>query len=200
MIFSNPRRICAYLILANYETENKSVNIVRMKTKISLALIVIIAALLGILGYTKSKKSIPESQEVHLHAGFQVYKDDKLVDFSDMKYMKIEPCSEEEHEETNPEEEQLEKAHLHDGVGDVVHVHRAQATWGNLFVNISYKLDLQAQGYINGRQIPDFINQEIHEYDSLVVFEGQNTSIEEKLQNTVTKQYIQEVENERESC
>ncbi len=71
--------------------------------------------------------------ETHLHAGFQVYVDGVKQDFSDYQYMEIQPCGITDYGEKTPEEQQLEKAHLHDGVGDVVHVHRAGATWGGPF-------------------------------------------------------------------
>ena len=61
----------------------------------------------------KSKGGILPGEEVHYHAGFQVYKDDKLVDFSDFKYMHIEPCSTGDHEEQpTQEEEQIEEAQI----------------------------------------------------------------------------------------
>ena len=37
-------------------------------------------------------------EEVHYHAGFQVYIDNKLQDFAKLKYMSIKPCGIEEHE------------------------------------------------------------------------------------------------------
>lgn len=37
--------------------------------------------------------------------------------------------------------EQLAKAHLHEGIGDVVHIHRRGATWNNWFHSIHFSID-----------------------------------------------------------
>src|ERR1700730_17097255 len=78
-------------------------------------------------------KTILKPKPVHFHAGFQVYVDDKLQDFSDFKYMHEAPCTVNGKPLTNNHvDEQIEKAHLHDQIGDVVHVHRLGATWSDL--------------------------------------------------------------------
>ena len=38
------------------------------------------------------------------------------------------------------EDKQLEKAHLHDLIGTVAHIHRENATWRDLFKNIGYSV------------------------------------------------------------
>ena len=73
--------------------------------------IVIIALVAGLLFWEKSQIRKNKDSEVHYHAGFQVYIDDELQDFSDVKFMHIEPCSEEEHEEETEEHKQIELAH-----------------------------------------------------------------------------------------
>ncbi|OGM22096.1 hypothetical protein A2961_04985 [Candidatus Woesebacteria bacterium RIFCSPLOWO2_01_FULL_39_21] len=149
----------------------------------------------------KSKGKILPGEEVHYHAGFQVYKDDKLVDFSDFRYMHIEPCSTGDHEEQpTQEEEQIEKAHLHDYIGDVVHVHREGVVWRNLFTNINYEISVDIAGYINGEKVDDALNYPINSYDSVVFFEGENRDIDKKLQAAVTKDRIVEAESRSENC
>jgi hypothetical protein len=142
----------------------------------------------------------PSSTEsIHYHAGFQVYLNDSLRDFSDLKYMHGASCVEGPVTPA-PVDDQIEKAHLHDGVGDVVHVHRAHAVWGDLFKNINYPIDSTASAYINGQPINNFLSFPIKPYDSLIIFEGINTDINSKLNQEVTKAHIVEIEQKSESC
>lgn len=142
-----------------------------------------------------------EEPEVHLHAGFQVYVDNQLQDYSTLEYMHIAPCSEEGHEEElTSEKEQEEKAHLHDNVGDVVHVHRAGVVWADLFKNIKVEIDPNAKAFINGQETRDFLNSPINAYDSLVIFLGENTDLEQKLAHAVTRGQITEAEGASENC
>jgi len=144
----------------------------------------------------------PIKQDPHIHAGFIVVKDGQLQDFSDPMYMKIEPCALDSHDDLTPEEQQLEKAHLHDGVGDVVHVHREGATWGDLFENAGISFDEDLITYINGNPYEGNIyNKEIESYESLVIFEGDEPLDKESyLDQSITRERIEEVEKISESC
>ena len=84
------------------------------------------------------KKLVTEG--IHYHAGFKVYTDGQLEDFSQIKYMSVLACEVDEEIEYE-ENDQLEKAHLHDEVGEVVHVEAEGAKWKDLFQNINYKFD-----------------------------------------------------------
>jgi len=143
-------------------------------------------------------KLVPE-KEIHYHAGFVVFQDNKKLDFSDIKYMHAKPCGDEEEDEHSPEEEQIEKAHLHDYVGDVVHVHREDSKWKDLFTNLKFTVGYsKATAYINGEKIDNFENQIINPYDSIVIFIGENDL--KFIKDAVTKKYIMEVEKKGESC
>src|SRR3989338_3574701 len=134
-----------------------------VKIKSLLFLVVFIA--LAIFLYSKLLKT---SKKIHYHAGFQVYKDDVLQDFSDIKYMTISPCTDKKtHESKNKE---LEKAHLHDQVGDVVHVEVERSIWGNLFKNLHYETAFKekVKAYTNRRLISDPLSYSIKPYDSIV--------------------------------
>jgi len=140
-------------------------------------------------------------EEIHYHAGFQVYKDNVLQDFSGLEYMHINPCSEKEsNKKLTPEEEQIEKAHLHDNIGDVVHVHRPDALWRDLFLNIKSPIDVVTSAFINNEPVEDILDYPINESDSVVFFVGENENIEEKLKSVVTRERIIEVENKSENC
>src|SRR3989344_8557320 len=106
----------------------KNTRILAFTTIFILCISVIIAVIIY-----KSVQSNTNVDSVHFHAAFHLYENNSLKDFGEFKYMHISKCTEDqEHVDEDP---QLEKAHLHDNIGDVVHVHRNNATWGDLFFN-----------------------------------------------------------------
>ncbi len=113
--------------------------------------------------------------------------------------MNFVPCSEHDVKKS-PEEEQIEKAHLHDGVGDVVHTHRSGATWGDLFKNIQVKLpnDKVFNGYINGIEQEDIMDSPIKEYTTAIFIVGENNASHDK--EIVSIDHIREVEAKSELC
>ncbi len=147
-------------------------------------------------------KNSDESEAIHYHAGFQVYVDNELQDFSDLKYMKQDPCGDKHEVTESPEMEQLEKAHLHDLNGDVVHVHRDGATWGDLFQNMEYELpEGSVVTYVNGILIEgDVLRKDIGPNESVIFFFGTNTEITDKLSGAVTVGRVEEVERRSEDC
>ena len=166
-------------------------------------IIIVIAGIVAIATLLIKNRPMTEeaaAEEVHYHAGFQVYKNDVLQDFSGFEFMKVEPCSIEGHEELDEAHEQLERAHLHDAVGDVVHVHREGATWGDLFQNINVEIN-PTEVYINGELFEgNFLSGQISPYDSAVIIEGESVDFEDKLQNAVSRDRIVEVEAVSENC
>lgn len=137
-------------------------------------------------------------QTVHYHAGFIVYKDGERVDFSESKYMSVKPC-EIVPDEPSPLEIQMDKGHLHENVGDVVHVHTEGAKWGDLFANLKYPIDYSlVSAYINGDKVLDFENRPIVGFESAVIFIGNvNESL---LSNAVATEHIRDVESNSELC
>lgn len=142
-------------------------------------------------------KQAPENK-VHYHAGFIVFKDNKQIDFSDSKYMNITPCTTDKSlSDNNP---QLEKAHLHDNVGTVVHIEHSQAIWKDLFTNIHFPIDYSdTVGYINGTKVDNYSSYSIHPDDSLVVFIGKN-DITTDLKHAMTKNEIETLAKKSISC
>lgn len=136
-------------------------------------------------------------KKVHYHAGFLVYIDGKKQDFSDTKYMNLEYCSA---NNTAKEDDQKEKAHLHDNVGDVVHVHREGAIWGDLFKNIDFAFPdaKPLQGYVNGKPVKDILRYPIQKYDSVLITAGDSSKV--NLKQYVLLQHIEEVEKSSETC
>lgn len=135
---------------------------------------------------------------VHYHAGFLVYIDGKVQDFSDLKYMHIMPCTDEN--VAHDEDEQLEKAHLHDGIGDVVHIHRPNVVWRDLFKNLDYSFDQNKKltSYLNGAETSDLLSQPIVPYDSVIFISGDSKGVD--IEKYVTKEHIEETEKKSENC
>lgn len=167
-----------------------------MKKLIGAVLIIMI---LGIGGYYYYL-SFLKPKEVHYHAGFRVYVDGKLRDFTDFKYMHIDPCTTKGTQ--LPENDQEEKAHLHDFIGDVVHVHRSNAVWGDLFKNIKFNIDTtkSIDAYINGKKVSGILKYPINPYDSLILLIGKHGNPADYLKNVVKKEHMLKVEKMSETC
>lgn len=169
-----------------------------MKKRIIIFLsFVCVLAIVGVAYFLTKDMFTP--QKTHYHAGFVVFQNNKKVDFSDSKYMFIEPCNANETKQDSAADIQIEKAHLHENVGDLVHIERTGATWKDLFTNIKYPIDYtNATGYINGKQVADFQTQSIKPFDSLVVFIGKNNS--QLLTQAVTKSYMEKMAKKSTTC
>ena len=147
-----------------------------------------VVILLGI-GIFFTAKKLFRPQKTHYHAGFVIFQNNNKLGFSDNKYMFIEPCTLNKKDDASDADIQIEKAHLHENVGDLVHVERTGAKWKDLFTNIHFQNDYsQTIGFINGKQQSDYQLQLIKPYDSLVVFIGKNDP--KLLSQGVTKDYI----------
>lgn len=173
-----------------------------MNKSILVTCIVLLILAAGYLFNDIKRAEIPE-EVIHYHAGFVVFEGNKKVDFSDSKYMHILPCKVEgDDAEIQPSaNSQLEKAHLHDNVGEIVHIHvnSKSTTWDDLFVNINFPIDYpKAQGYINGQKVDAFYNKNINAYDSLVVLIGENDTA--LVNEGVTKENIISKESQTGGC
>lgn len=155
--------------------------------------------LIGVAIFIVRTKFIPE-EKIHKHAGFLVFENNVKRDFSDSTYMYISPCEVDDTHEDTPQQAQLEKAHLHDNVGDVIHIERSGALWKDLFTNIGFPInDSTSTGYINGNKVENFQTKLIEQDDSLVVFIGEN-DINKYLLLAPTKEYIEEMAKKSTTC
>ncbi len=133
-------------------------------------------------------------KEVHYHANFAVYVDDKQEQFSNpLLYEEISECS------ISTEKKPGERAHLHENIKDVVHVEDSAVTWGNFFQNINWNVsdkyldtsdvllvntDTKKVTYIlNGEEVSNIANKVIGDKDRLLVSYGSSTKDE------ITKQF-----------
>jgi hypothetical protein len=126
---------------------------------------------------------------VHFHANFIVQINGKNVDFSQAKYQEdVALCVV---QGTAPSPRQ--RAHLHNGVGDVVHVHLGGVTWGQFFQSLNFNIgnttivddtgavyaassDEPLIFYLNGMKVPDITNRPIHSEDRLLISYGPLTA------------------------
>lgn len=157
-------------------------------------------------GCTPSTHEPVAHDEVHYHAGFQIYVDDVLQDFSTLEYMEMAPCGVPGSEDEDAEAHLLD---LHNGVGDVVHVHAEGVTWNDL---LSYLQEHQqfapenlsvkgVMGYVNGEERMDLRDELIKPYDSAVIIIGYASGeIEDKLAVAVKQPRILEAEAQKENC
>jgi hypothetical protein len=171
---------------------------VRQWRFVGLALLLIAA--LGVCLWTFIPGNVPESG-VHYHAAFQVYIGDELVDFSGLKYMHIEPCTDDPTDEVPTEaEEQIEKAHLHSRIGDVVHVHREGAVWRDLFTNLQYVFPSPVFGFVNDQRVDGILDAPIEKYGRVLFVSGAYSDLEGKARDIPSFDRIKEVERMSEDC
>lgn len=167
----------------------------RYRTAIILSAI-FFALLGGLYWFARTNEARAEA-EIHFHAAFSVYKDNTIVDFSDAKYMYINPCTNDGEEAEN---EQMERAHLHGNVGDVIHVEQKHAKWKDLFKNLSYDVGSSVVGYVNGERVFGILNKNIHADDRALFFIGTYDVLEKKLEGVPSIDHIREVEEVSEEC
>ena len=168
--------------------------------KFSIKTFIIVFAVVGILIGLVIFRNVYAQKKVHYHAGFAIFQNNKKLDFSDIKYMYIKPCNINEKGKEEHEDNQIEKAHLHDSVGDVVHVERSGAVWKDLFANIKFSLDYsKAEGFINGKRVASYESQSIKPDDTLVIFIG-NNDISKDLKLAPAKDYVDKMASKSTTC
>lgn len=165
-----------------------------------LTILILVLAVFFTIGTSVLSKKLFTPQKTHYHAGFIVFQNNKNLDFSDIKYMFLEPCVlNNKIENDTPGNIQIEKAHLHDSVGNLVHIERTGAKWMDLFTNIRFPIDYtKTTGYINGKQVSSYQLQTIKPFDSLAVFIGNNDK--KLLRQAVTKDYMIKMAKKSTGC
>jgi hypothetical protein len=161
------------------------------RIKLGLAILAAGAALLANIYYRKPDYH----SSIHYHAGFVVYVDGVQQDLAETRYMNYSACSEHDYEKSAAEE-QVEKAHLHDMVGDVVHVHRTGAVWRDLLTNIKLSLPGEVVAIIEGQLIENPLDLPIEPEQSIVLFVGERPSNP----HVVATEHIREVGSRSELC
>ncbi len=121
----------------------------------------------------------------HYHANFMIYVDGQPLDLSGDRYMEeVASCYAESGGNIAP----VHRAHMHEGMGNVVHVHHPGVTWGHFFANIGFAVGtdylftdsdrLMNEGerslklVVNGFAVESIENRPILSEDRLVVSFG----------------------------
>lgn len=171
-----------------------------MNKRFKLIIIIGLLIVVSIPVFTNLRKDTP-TKKTHYHAGFVVFKDNNQIDFSDFKHMVIKPCTvDNKDKKESREDDQIEKVHLHDLVGDVVHVERENAKWSDLFTNLKFTIDYKnTTVYLNGKKVNNFQNLIIHPYDSLMVLIG-SSDYKALSSKAVSKKHIKDVEERIGDC
>jgi len=145
------------------------------------------ALALGTLRFSRIPAQVTD-EGVHYHANFAVFINGTRLDFSQERYMEdIATCK------ANPDVVlPRERAHLHERLGDVVHVHQPGVTWGHFFANIGFVLGddvlvtdddqtfvddgVQTMTFVlNGQSEPSIYNRVIESEDRLLISFGSET-------------------------
>jgi hypothetical protein len=151
-----------------------------------------LAFFLGIFWLFAMRFVLIDKKEVHYHANFAVFVDGERLPFDRFTfYEEIESCGGDDI--NNPKI----RAHMHDKVNHVVHVHDNGATWGHFFANLSYvngdtlfKTDsgtyveddtTEIRFLLNNEEVQTTANRHIGDEDVLLVSIGSPT--DEDLQN-----------------
>lgn len=97
----------------------------------------VIGVVLGLLIFAAIRFFTYNSPEhTHYHANFAIYINGQQLKFEDpSNYQEIVSCIKDD--ETNP----LHRAHMHDGIYDVIHVHADAVTWNQFFENLNMTTD-----------------------------------------------------------
>lgn len=138
----------------------------------------------GILSFAAIRFITYQDPAVHYHANFALYINGERETFDEfMFYEEVASCSTEEF--NNPKA----RAHMHDKVNHVIHVHDAAVTWGHFFANIGFTLGNDAvktnkgsfisgedtnelRFILNGKDTDIITNQPIKSEDVLLIDYG----------------------------
>jgi len=161
----------------------------RVKNNKRLLLLLVSAFLLGVFWFFAIRFVTVQKKEVHYHANFAVFVRGERLAFDNFTfYEEIAGCG------GNGIDSPKIRAHMHDNVNHVVHVHDNGVTWGHFFSNIGFvhgdtvfkttdetfveNKDTKISFLLNGQDETATSNRTISDKDVLLVSIG-NASKEE---------------------
>lgn len=135
---------------------------------------------LGFLSLFAWHVATASTDSVHYHANFHLYIDGERYEFDNFTYYEeVQACD--PVNGVRPES----RAHMHDFIDHVVHVHDEGATWGHFFANLGYALgndvlvtrdavltddgDRRLRFVYNGEPTRAIANELIHDKDILLI-------------------------------
>ncbi len=150
---------------------------------------------------------------VHYHANFQVFINGQREQFADPMLYEESGASCSEEEQMTP----MERAHMHDNVNDVVHVHDHAVTWGQFFTNLGWVVDAKTietpsqllladsdhkiSLMLNGQIMDNISNRVIGDQDKLLVdFGGSDQAIKDEYAGISNKALKYDASADPKSC
>jgi hypothetical protein len=124
----------------------------KMKKNSQSPLPILIGLVMGFVLFGLLRFIAWQDNSTHYHANFAIFVNGQRDGLADPGfYEDVAPCSEDESD--NPHH----RAHLHDNVSDVIHVHAKGVTWGQFFENFGYSISDQhlktaGQVFVNTNQ------------------------------------------------
>lgn len=163
-------------------------NAVNKRIAVTLA----VGFVIGVVWLIGIRFALVEKDDVHYHANFAVYIHDQKQQFDSFAfYEEVQSCGADA--AFNPKN----RAHMHDEVNHVVHVHDQAVTWGHFLANLGFSLgdDFIQTGdglfieddenklifWLNGKEVATIANQVIRSEDVLLIHYS-NDNNEEVLQ------------------
>jgi hypothetical protein len=150
-------------------------------------IILIAGALIGVVLLLAVRFLSYQPAQVHMHANFAVYINGQREKFSDANYYEAVSLACGLSGQVQPQE----RAHMHDRVNDIVHIHDHGVTWGHFFQNLGWSvapnlLNRRGQVYLpsgpnklsfilNGRSTDNIANRLINSEDRLLINFGKDT-------------------------
>ncbi len=124
--------------------------------------------------------------EVHYHANFAVFIDGEREKFDNFTfYEEVASCG------GDAINDPKTRAHMHDDINHIVHVHDNAATWGHFFANLGYATgdtllktvndtyiendSTEIRYFLNGEEIDTIANRTIRSEDALLISVGDAT-------------------------
>lgn len=105
------------------------------RRNIPITVLVLLGFVMGLLWFGALRYLLHQSNETHYHANFAVYIDGKREEFKSFTYYEeVAACT--AAFANNPKG----RAHMHDTVNDVIHVHAAAVTYADFFNAIDWSL------------------------------------------------------------
>lgn len=200
MAFSSISVVMNSVRLKTLSEKNKALSDMIFYTFI-LVFVLGVGAFAFLLNDTDVKMAV-EPEDTHYHAGFQIYVNDELQDFSGSEFMHYSPCStepEDDHDSDDPKD----RIHLHNNVGNVVHVHADDVTWEEIFesLDIEEYLELMQIHYSKDTEWSvNVLDNRPKPYESVIfTFDGEY-SRDQLIEDIVNMKVIEDAEYDVENC
>tara|TARA_Y100000590_G_scaffold426695_1_gene536079 strand:- start:4380 stop:5024 length:645 start_codon:yes stop_codon:yes gene_type:complete len=151
-------------------------------------LLVMLGVAVGVIGLFLARLAglpqLPDSEQVHYHANFAVFINGERLDLSSTRYMHDVSCK------VDPGAMlPVDRAHMHENIHDVVHVHHEGTTWGHFFQNLDFAIgdnflitdngdsffsdnDKQMKFVLDGIEVFSVFNRVIESEDRLLISFG----------------------------